>query len=194
MAACAQPQAIYVVRHGWHTSIVVERSDLVERIPALARDFSSGRYLEIGWGDERFYRAQSPTLAMGIRAIFWPSSAVLHIVSVPETPRRYFAGGEILELTVPGSGYRELLSHVVASFRRPSGDEVIKLGPGLYGYSWFYRANGVFYALNTCNTWVAQSIETTGYPISSATTITAKGVLSQLHSGMHTETQCYSVR
>ncbi len=91
-------------------------------------------------------------------------------------------------------GYEKLLAFVARSFSRTSGNGVIKLGPGLYGNSWFYRAEGVFSAFNTCNTWVANSIETTGFPISGNTTITAEGLLSQLREGIDTDMKCHSVR
>ncbi len=190
---CGAPRAFYVVGHGWHTGIVVNRRDLIEMIPPLEDDFSNGEYLEIGWGDERFYQAQTVTLGLALRAIFWPTPTVLHIVTVPDSPRRYFSESEVVEVSVPQTGYEKLLAFIVSSFGRTSSSGTIKLGPGLYGNSWFYRAEGVFSAFNTCNTWVAKSIEATGYPISSAT-ITAEGLWSQLRGSIDADMKCYSVR
>lgn len=190
---CDAPRAFYVVGHGWHIGIVVNRRDLIEMIPLLEDDFSNGEYLEIGWGDERFYQAQTVTLGLALRAIFWPTPTVLHIVTVPDSPRRYFSESEVVEVSVPQTGYEKLLAFIVSSFGRTSSSGTIKLGPGLYGNSWFYRAEGVFSAFNTCNTWVAKSIEATGYPISSAT-ITAEGLWSQLRGSTDADMKCYSVR
>ena len=191
---CDATRAFYVVSHGWHTGIVVNRRDLIEVVPPLEDNFSSGEYLEIGWGDERFY--QAPTVSLGIvfQAIFWPTPTVLHIVKVPYNPQRYFSKSEVVEVSVPQTGYEKLLAFVAGSFGRTAGNGVIKVGPGLYGSSWFYRAEGDFSAFNTCNTWVAKSIETTGFPISSTTTITADGLLSQLRESMDANLNCFSVR
>jgi len=191
---CDATRAFYVVSHGWHTGIVVNRRDLIEVVPPLEDNFSSGEYLEIGWGDERFY--QAPTVSLGIvfQAIFWPTPTVLHIVKVPYNPQRYFSKSEVVEVSVPQTGYEKLLAFVAGSFGRTAGNGVIKLGPGLYGNSWFYRAEGDFSAFNTCNTWVAKSIETTGFPISSTTTITADGLLFQLRESMDANLNCISVR
>ncbi|MFQ5541676.1 MAG: DUF2459 domain-containing protein [Candidatus Binatia bacterium] len=191
---CEALRAFYVVSHGWHTGIVVNRRDLIEMVPSLEDNFSSGEYLEIGWGDERFYQAKTATLGLVLQAIFWPTPTVLHIVTVPTNPRRYFSGSESVEVSVPQSGYVKLLAFVAKSFSRTPSDGVIKLGPGLYGNSWFYRAEGAFSAFNTCNTWVAKSIETTGFPISGMTTITAEGLLSQLRENFDANMTCYSVR
>jgi uncharacterized protein (TIGR02117 family) len=162
-------------------------------VPSLEENFSSGEYLEIGWGDEQFYQAKTATIGLVLQAIFWPTSTVLHIVTVPDNPRRYFSGSEAVEVSVPQSGYVKLLAFVARSFSRTSSDGVIKLGPGLYGNSWFYRAEGAFSAFNTCNTWVAKSVETTGFPISGMTTITAEGLLSQLRENIDANMKCYSV-
>jgi hypothetical protein len=101
---------------------------------------------------------------------------------------------EVVEVSVPQTGYEKLLAFVAGSFGRTAGNGVIKLGPGLYGNSWFYRAEGDFSTFSTCNTWVAKSIETTGFPISGNTTITAEGLLSQLREGIDADMKCYSVR
>lgn len=191
---CDVPRAFHVVNHGWHTGIIVNRRDLTQAVPSLEDDFGSGEYLEIGWGDERFYQAQTPTLGLALRAIFWPTPTVLHIAAVPDRPRRYFSQSEVVEVSVPQTGYEKLLAFVAGSFGRTDDHGVIKLGPGLYGNSRFYRAEGVFSAFNTCNTWVAKSIETTGYPISGLSIITAAGLMSELREGIDADTKCYSVR
>ena len=153
---------------------------LVEVLPFLAEDVRGGEYVEIGWGDERFYQAQTVTAGLALRAILWPTSSVLHVVAFQGPPQRYFSQSKVVELSVTQAGYRDLLAFVARSFTRTSDNALIRLGPGLYGDSWFYHAEGVFHAFNTCNTWVAEAIEKTGYPISSRTTLTAQDVLSQL--------------
>jgi uncharacterized protein (TIGR02117 family) len=184
----------YVVSHGWHTSIVLNCGDLAEVLPSLEEDVCDGEYVEIGWGDERFYQAQTVTPGLTLRAILWPTPSVLHVVMFRDMPQRYFSQSEVVELSVAQAGYRDLLAFVARSFTRTSDNALIRLGPGLYGDSWFYHAEGVFSAFNTCNTWVAKAIEKTGYPISSSMILTAQGVLSQLRRVSDGKTQCYSVR
>ncbi len=190
---CETPRTFYVVSHGWHTGLVVDRRDFVERVPELKNDFGHVKYLEIGWGDQRFYRAQTVTFGLALRAVLFPTSSVLHIVEVPVSPRHYFSGSEVVEVSVPQTGYGKLLDFVAGSISRNSSNDVMKLGRGLYGRSRFYRAEGRFHAFNTCNTWVAKAIGATGYPISTGT-ITVRGLMSQLGPSSNVETKCYSVR
>ncbi len=190
---CEAPRTFYVVSHGWHTGLIVDRRDLIERVPELGTDFGGVKYLEVGWGDQRFYQTQTVKFGLALRAVLFPTSSVLHIVEVPVSPRRYFSGSEVVEVSVPQTGYRKLLDFVAGSFSRTSSNDVMKLGHGLYGKSRFYHAVGRFHAFNTCNTWVAKAIGETGYPISKGT-ITVRGLMSQLGPSSIVETKCYSVR
>ncbi len=190
---CEAPKNFYVVSHGWHTGLVVDRRDLIERVPEIGSDFGTVKYLEIGWGDQRFYQARDVNYGLALRAVLFPTSSVLHIVEVPNSPRHYFSGSEVVEVSVPQTGYGKLLDFVAGSFSRTSSNDVMKLGRGLYGKGQFYHAVGRFHAFNTCNTWVAKAMGETGYPISKGT-ITVRGLMSQLGPSSIVEIKCYSVR
>ena len=191
-APCEAQRVFYVVSHGWHTGVVVNRQDLVDLVPGLAQSFGDEKYLEIGWGDARFYQSPTGTFQLALQAILWPTSTVLHVVGLPVMPQAYFRGSEIVEVTVPEAGYERLLMYIARGFTRTADNDVIRLGPGLYGKSGFYRAEGTFHAFNTCNTWVAKAIAESGYPINSTGRVTAEAVMSQLHRDA--ETDCYFVR
>ena len=144
---CEPTRTLYVVSHGWHSGIVVEREDLLQRLPALAA--GNGKYLEIGWGEERFYQARDTTFGMALRAVLQRNRSVLQVVPFAESPARYFS--DVVELRTDQAGYSAALSTIAASFK----PELERLGPSLYGDGWFYRAEGSFHLFNTCNTWVA---------------------------------------
>ncbi len=183
-------ETIYVVSHGWHSGIILNRSDLIALVPSLTESLREEEFVEIGWGDERFYQAQTVTPGMAVRAAFWPTSTVLHVVAFRGPPSSYFSGHEVVELPTSKAEYRELVAFVAASFARTSHGAVIRFGPGLYGDSWFYSAEGAFSVWNNCNTWVAKAIEKTGYPISGRRTVTAQGLFSQLQG--NSEMECDS--
>jgi uncharacterized protein (TIGR02117 family) len=191
---CESLRTFYVVNHGWHTGIVINGADFTEAVPALEMDFNGSKdYLEIGWGDERFYQAQTPTLGLAIQAMLWPTPTVMHIVAVPDLPQRYFSVSEVLELSVPQSGYEKMLAFIAESFDPAVDNGIIKLGHGLYGNSRFYRAKGEFHAFNTCNTWVAKAIESSGFPIGDTNITTAEALLSRIHRSAGTYKKCFSV-
>ena len=178
--ACSSQQVLYVVSHGWHTGVVVSRGDLVRVLPSLAGDIGEEGYVEVGWGEERFYQTGKGTPGLALRAVLWPNPSVLHVVPFASPPRSYFPQSEVVEVWVGKAGYGAALAFIAGSFTRVPSGGVVRLGPSLYGNGWFYRAQGSFHAFNTCNTWVTRAIENTGYPVSSTLTLTTQGLLSQL--------------
>ncbi|MGH8691755.1 MAG: DUF2459 domain-containing protein [Burkholderiales bacterium] len=154
---CEPTRTLYVVSHGWHSGIVVERAELLERRPGLGPDLSQARYVEVGWGEERFYQARETSVSMALRAALWPNASVLQVVPFDEPPRRYFAQSDVVEVRTDAAGYAAALGFIAESFKRSPGPQ--RLGPSLYGNGWFYRAEGSFHLFNTCNSWVARALE-----------------------------------
>lgn len=152
---CVPTRTLYVVSHGWHSGIVVERADLVKRMPGLAAHLGSQGPVEIGWGEERFYQARQASVGMALRAALRPNPSVLHVVPFAESPRQYFSGSQIAQVHTDEAGYGAALAVIAASFK--PGLE--RLGPSLYGGGSFYRAEDSFHLFNTCNTWVAAVTE-----------------------------------
>jgi len=153
--ACEPTRTLYVVNHGWHSGIVVERVDLVSRLPMLG--IGKERYVEVGWGEERFYQARETTVGMALRAVLRPNASVLQVVPFADPPRRYFANSEVTEVRTDEAGYAAALARIAATFK----PDLQRVGPSLYGEGGFYRAEGSFHLFNTCNTWVASVLERT---------------------------------
>src|SRR3990167_7677185 len=174
-------RTLYVVNHGLHTGLQIARADLLEVLPGLAEAFDDGDFLELGWGDEDFYRAPQATLGLTLQALLWPTASVLHVLPISGDPGRGFAASEGVAVRVSEDGYRQLLAFVAASFTRTPADALTLLGPGLYPGSRFYRATGHYSLRRTCNTWVAEALAASGCPLSPGRVITAGQLMSALH-------------
>jgi len=170
---------IYVVDHGWHTGVVIPRIEIPPDLWPEQTDFLDFDYLEVGWGDEGFYRAQKITIGLALRAIFIPTPSILHIVGVNAPIDQYFYGSDIIEVELSGEGFRELCSFIDSTFDRGDNSRTTPLGPGIYGPSLFYRASGYYYFPKTCNVWTARAIRRAGAPITPFYAITADNVLYQ---------------
>jgi uncharacterized protein (TIGR02117 family) len=168
--------AVTIVSHGYHAGLVVPTEGLAriaadERLPSLsvvARAFASYVHVEIGWGDEGFYRGV-PTISdlralEALRALFRPGNAsVVHVVGLVAPPRALFTQSSHVDLSLSTEGFRRLAHRLEASFTRLDGAPV-HLGVGLYGPSAFYRAEGTFNLLNVCNHWLARLLDAAGVP------------------------------
>jgi uncharacterized protein (TIGR02117 family) len=177
---CPLPRNLYVVGHGKHTGVVVRRIDLVALLPSLAADIGRDGYVEIGWGEERYYQAGTGTVSLALRAAFWPNTSVLQLVAFQGPPGSHFTQAEVVELPLDEAGYRAALTFVADTFTRTADGAPVRLGPALYGEGWFYRAEGSFHLFNNCNNWVAKAVESSGVPGSSVPAITASGLLARV--------------
>ncbi|GBC59841.1 hypothetical protein DENIS_0782 [Desulfonema ishimotonii] len=181
-------QTLFVVSHGWHTGLVINRAAASSHLEHLRGVFENAKYIEIGWGDEGFYRAEKITAGLVLRAIFWPTKTVLHIVAVPIPPEEYFPGSKVVELTLSEKGFEKMVRYINSSFAPDGSLNPVSLGPGLYGDSLFFRAKGQYVAFNTCNNWTAHAIRASGFPISPFYALTAGNVMYQVTHGNATRT------
>jgi len=168
---------IYLVSHGWHAGIVLERQHLSERAAVVQRDFANADFLEIGWGDSDFYQTPEPHIGHILKAGLLPSESVLHLVGFNGRVERYFPDSEIIELMFTPKQLKALSSYIVASFAEEGGGE--SLGRGLYGDSQFYRSNERYHIFNTCNVWTARALKQAKLDIHPASAISVDDLMEQ---------------
>jgi len=171
---------IFVISNGWHSSIVVARTDLPpNRIPE-AGDFPNARFLEFGWGDAEYYPAEEVTLGMTLRAALTPTPAVVHVAGLADTPSVRYPKAEVVPLLLNATGLGSLINFFDASFERSGRVRAIASGPGLYLGSRFYPATGSFHLLNTCNTWSGRALAAAGLNVAYEGTASAADLMHQV--------------
>ena len=173
---------VYVLNHGWHTSLVLPSADVAADLPELKKRFGKVPYIEFGWGDSGFYQAQKVTTGITLQALFWPSTAVIHAVAVPNSPDDYFPDSEVLAVCLTNQNYASLKNFVVNSFYRDEFGHLLQLKKGIYGDSQFYEGVGNYYFLNTCNKWTAKGLKSAGMNFSTTFKLTARSVMSYIKS------------
>jgi uncharacterized protein (TIGR02117 family) len=166
---------VFVVSHGYHAGIVLGRGALAEEasrrghaaLIAVSERFIAYPFLEIGWGDEGFYRSvptlSALTIPMAARALFHPGNpSVLHVVGVAYPPRDAFPSADIIALDLSPEGFGRMLAQIEKTFASDGGIAADDLGPGLYGPSRFYRATGTFNIFHVCNHWLVDLLAAAG--------------------------------
>ena len=174
------PNEIYITRHGWHTGFVIPASTIQSLLPQLRDRFPDTPYMEFGWGDKSYYQAEEVTSGLTMRAIFWPTDSVMHAVAVPEKPEIYFADDEAEALCLDNKQYSLLIGFIEHSFYKDSDGTIVKLKDGSYGDSQFYKGEGDYFLMNTCNTWTAKGLKSAGLSISPAFKVTAGSIMGYL--------------
>lgn len=195
---------VYLVSHGFHSGLMLPRAALASvageagqgALVAIAARFAAYEAIEVGWGEEAFYR-QTPTLAafdwrLALRALFGRPlfdadiQAVVHVVGVSGPAGAAFPAADIVRLPLSPQGFARLVARLEASLAATQAHQPIALGPGLYGPSLFYRAVGSFSFANVCNHWTARLLSEAGVPTSLvAATLPAGLILDlRLRSGL----------
>jgi len=173
---------IFVTSNGWHSSIVIARSDLPPgRIPETA-NFPQARLLEFGWGDAEYYPAERTTIAMTLRAALLPTPAVMHVAGLNADPASFFAESEVIAVQIGDQSFSHLIGFIDASFERTGAARAEASGPGLYAESRFYPATGRFHLRNTCNTWTARALATAGLDVRAAGISRAEALMHQVRA------------
>ena len=103
---------VFVVNHGWHSAIVIKKADISEGVLPEVRDFPEAEYLEVGWGDRDYYQTPDPGLGLALKAAFWSSGSVLHVLGFNGAVENYFLGGEIVAIALSDEAFRLLIQFI----------------------------------------------------------------------------------
>jgi uncharacterized protein (TIGR02117 family) len=173
-------RTVFIVHDSWHAAIVLRKDEVsTATLPELA-DFPDARFVEFSWGDKDYFPDPDSGFSMALKAAFWSSGSVLHLVGSTHEPRKFYSKAEVIELHFSPTAFDRLIDFLSQSFLRPNSKGRAQANAGLYSYSRFYPSSGKFSLLNTCNTWVAQTLETAGLPVSASRVITAGQLAEQI--------------
>lgn len=171
---------VYLVGHGWHAGLVLERAAVSSALWPEQADFPDAVYLEVGWGDSAYYRAPNPGLGVALRAALTPTSSIMHVVGFEQEVTEYFPRSEIIRVHVSPAGLDSLAAYIHQSYARDSTGQAVPLGPGLYGTSRFYAGRARYHLFHNCNAWTARALRAAGCPIRPARILTAADLLTQV--------------
>jgi uncharacterized protein (TIGR02117 family) len=171
---------VLVAHDSWHAGIVLRKADIpIDSLPELA-DFPDAEFVEFSWGDKDYFPDSDAGVFTAIKAAFWSSGSVLHVVGFSGNPKSFFRSGELVALRLTPNAHARLLDYISHTFSRPSSRDRTEASAGLFSYSRFYPATHKFSLLKTCNTWVAEALKSAGLPVSPGHVMTANSLATQL--------------
>ena len=171
---------LYIVRHGWHTGIVIPSYQITSVLPSLRHRFGDVPFIEFGWGDKGFYQSEKITAKLALKAMFIPTESVIHAVAVQDSPELYFSQSEVIKLCLTAEENKSLIAFIANSFLKQD-EQIIATKDGIYGDSQFYQAQGDYYLMNTCNKWTAKGLSSAGFDISTTFKLSANSVMRYVH-------------
>jgi len=170
---------IFVLNHGWHAGIVLQTEDINNSAWQIDPLFKKYKYIEVGWGDEAFYKSSDPSVWMTIKAALIPTSSVLHVRALSRYDLSMFSKESVEKITISKKGHIKLLAFIENSFAKKDYKPII-LSEGLYPNSFFYLSSKKYHILNTCNVWTAEALESAEVEISPFFTLTTDDLFSQI--------------
>jgi uncharacterized protein (TIGR02117 family) len=163
---------LIIVNHGYHSGIVFQKKHLeICEFPEI-ETFSKYNFVEIGWGEESFYRAGNPGFFGVLSAVTMPGGSVLHIVGFNPKPNEYFQNSSLTYLPISTTGMKTLCTFISNEVER-NANTTTDLGPGLYGFSRFYRGKSSYSIIENCNHWTALALAKAGCQESASYVITS---------------------
>ena len=173
-------RTVFVAHDAWHAAIVTKKSDIPIAVLPELRDFPSAEYLEFSWGDRDYFPAPDAGVGLVLKAAFWSSGSILHVVGFKKPVQEFFPSAEIIEIHLPEEDFQRLIKFISDTFSRPDPPAPAEARPGLFPNGRFYAAEGKFSLLRTCNTWVGEALSSAGLPIRPGYVITAANLSNQL--------------
>jgi uncharacterized protein (TIGR02117 family) len=173
-------RTIFIVHDAWHAAIVTKKADIPIAVLPELRDFPAAEYLEFSWGDRDYFPAPDAGLGLALKAAFWSSGSILHVVGFKDAVQNAYPSAEIIEIPLSEEGFQRLVRFISDTFSRPHPPAPAEARPGLFSNGRFYAAEGKFSLLRTCNTWVAEALSAAGLPIRPSYVITAGNLSDQL--------------
>jgi Protein of unknown function (DUF2459) len=180
------PVAVYVARRKWHIDVGFAAADLDPPLAPINAEFATARYLFFGFGDRHYLLTKSKNAPLLLRAL-WPGPALLLVTAIDGTPAAAFGQSQVIRIELSAAQ-----AHALQSFIRTSmvGTDLTALAPGPYPESAFYAAAQQYWALHTCNTWVAEALRAADQPVHSRGVVFASQLwiqvrrLAQLQGGL----------
>jgi uncharacterized protein (TIGR02117 family) len=159
--------SVYVINNNLHTGIVIPVSSESSQIMSALKFFNNFQFVDIGWGEEKFYQEPDDNFCMGARAILLPNTSVLRVEGYSS-----FDGGVIswsdysIKFNLTHDQYIKLLTFIEKSFTKGAGDELFITLKKHSGEVIFFKSVYRYHLFNTCNTWVAEALQSAGLKVS----------------------------
>ena len=171
---------VCVVQQAWHTGIIIETADVDSLVWPEISGYRHKRYVDISWGDEKFYQVEGRPFFLAARAVLWPTQSVLRIYPFGLPPERsYGSDARMKTIELNREQFTLLCRFISNSYLRDQDNQ--PQPSTVYGKSNIYfLAIRNYHLFRTCNTWVALAFKNSGFDIRSFCVLNANQLFRQL--------------
>src|SRR5215475_11731941 len=109
-------RTVFIVHDAWHSAVVIRTADISAAVLPEMKDFPSAENLEFSWGDRDYFPAPDGGLGLMLKAAFWSSGSVLHVLGFRDTVEKTYPGAEIVEIVLSEESFRGLIKFISDTF------------------------------------------------------------------------------
>ncbi len=154
MICSAKAGEFYLIDHGIHTGIIMEKRFIDQVFPELKSVIKS-EYYEFSYGEEPFFREKEHNFLGMFKALFLPSNSLVRVVPINTHP---------MELTNLKYGVAQMsldddLLLKMASEIKKSFKNFILIEHQKDKERYFFEGTHSYHLLNNCNDWTANVVE-----------------------------------
>lgn len=157
---------IYISSISWHTGVVVPAYSLPDSLWPEGHSYADASFLEIGWGEADYYPHPGFNLWYGIKAVFWPTSSVLHVNPLNRKAEAYYSDTEVVKIELNDKQLRRLTRYLMEELELNEKGRAMPAAEGLYADSYFYEGSSTYFFPKTSNVWAARALKKAGFSIS----------------------------
>jgi uncharacterized protein (TIGR02117 family) len=170
---------VHIVQQAWHTGIILKTSDVSRNDFPLIENYQHANYIDVSWGDEKYYQIAGRNILLALRAVLFPTRAVIRLVSFNEKISTRYDAERQIQIVLDSTEFSNLCRFVSQSFIRDVKGDIVP--STVYRQSKvFFLARRKYHLFRTCNTWVALAFKNAGFDVSSFLVITAGQLFNRL--------------
>lgn len=173
---------IYLIKRAWHTGILIEVNNYsLSKLPPLA-PFKDCNFVDIGWGDLKFYQTPGFNLWYAAQAILFPTPSVARFRGLSDDIASYCLASDFaVRFAVSKSGFDSLCKYIDDSIIQYSGKYSLSSREKARNVI-FYRSGLKYHLFFTCNTWSAKALDAAGIEVCGIFLITAEQLYDRIKS------------
>jgi Protein of unknown function (DUF2459) len=166
-AAAAAPApaqlVMYLARRSWHIDVGFAVRDLDPSLAFIAHRFPQAKYVFFGFGDRHYLLSKGKGPATLAGALL-PGPGLILVTTIENSPVQAFGAPHVLEFALPAPR-AAAAQHFVRDALAGGEGGILPVAEGPYEGSVYYGAVARYSALHTCNTWVAEALESAGFKV-----------------------------
>lgn len=152
---------IYIKTNGVHLDLIIPKKDIIPELLFGVQHSNHEDFLAFGWGDEQFY-LNTPTwndltFSNAFQAIFLDSSTLIHLTRYQSVQEDW------IKILISDTQLNNINLYILKSFKKDQNrNKFLLKNKGYSSIDNFYKANGSYSLITTCNTWVNCGLKQSG--------------------------------